>query len=268
MATLDRYLYEGNRTKKEYTDDGRRVFSEIERVALVSGCSGADSKEQLVDAIAACPDLFSLYDGLGMPGLRLCEIEPELIEPTVCKVRLRYKLYKPVDDQLKCQIRVGAAGENEETNIDNTGNPIVLKYSYLNKREKKDWPNPGIDPQEQSGIVQRLMPRPQISITRMEGTSPFDNACIYVGTVNNNPVWGKGARTLLCVAIDGTSEDGGGIYNVSYTFEYNKDTHDVKVIFIDPLTGKPPTDVGADGKKVVKIYPQTNFELMGLTLSL
>ncbi len=151
-----------------------------------------------------------------------------------------------------CIIQIGSSVSAGKTQKDNTGTQISVTLT---------------DQPAQVGDVDIQIPETVISFERREGSSPLTKAAAYTGYVNSISVTGFGARTLLCLGIDGNSSDGGTTWVVTYRFQYKVETWDAQIVYIDPETDRPHADVniaGLDGFTVVEIYPTADFNNLDL----
>ena len=144
------------------------------------------------------------------------------------------------------QISVGASITTRDTVVDRLGNLITVAHDVL---LPEVLPAGFVGPPanvptrvEQVRTVQIQQPQTVLRVQRVENGSPDVKARIFVGTVNKKAV-GKnnldGPRKWLCSRIDGTSNDGGTTYNVTYEFQHNFLEWGAFVEWIDPETGLP-----------------------------
>lgn len=131
--------------------------------------------------------------------------------------------------------------------------------------------------QYQGGDIDYQIPMMIFRYTRREPSDAYvgNKARQYVGTINelalfgdpNDEGSGDPPRTWLCSRIDGVSDDGGKTYNVTYEFQYNPETWDPVVVFVNPETGKPvPFPVWGESIRQVRVYRLANFFDLGLTI--
>ena len=159
-------------------------------------------------------------------------------------------------------IQVGASLQSVQANKDAFGD--LVQVTHGGKTQPATFP--------------MLVPRATIRKTRTRDESPLEDAKEYVGKVNTangfnlggNPVE---ARTWLCTAITGHSDDGGETYEVTYEFAYNPDGWDVPWVFFRAPDGKTPSGViDANGQVIdanaavqnVQVYAEINFNGLGL----
>lgn len=148
--------------------------------------------------------------------------------------------------------------------------PMWLKYRELGGPDEGPHPGPdGIPYQYQGGDVQYQIPMMVFRFSRREPSDAYvgDRARNFVGTLNNEPVFGDPVRTWLCTRIDGVSDDGGITYNVTYEFQYNPETWDPVIVFTNPETGKPVANpVWGESIRRVRVYRLADFFELGLTI--
>lgn len=165
----------------------------------------------------------------------------------------------PVNDTGPGLIEVGATVAEVDTEKDRAGTQITLSHDFSSDR--------GVE--TQGGVVRTYVPHATLRQTRKESANPGNKASTYVGKINSASIWSRGAKTLLCTAINGTSDDNGETYTVTYEFQHNPDGWDATVVFIDPETGRPPDGVASSGAnigvKTVEVLDDVSFS--GLNLS-
>ena len=93
----------------------------------------------------------------------------------------------------------------------------------------------------------------------------------YQGTINH-ATWRTlyAAKLWLCIGISWRSTDLTGTFEVTFRFEYNPSTWDVYLEYMDPTTGKVPSDVIAQGAYTdppLVIYPTSNFSTLSAVWS-
>lgn len=114
--------------------------------------------------------------------------------------------------------------------------------------------------QSQGGEVDVQIPQLVLQTDRIEKFSPKAKAKEFVGTVNSNIIGTDLPRTWLCTSIQGRTDNDGESYNVTYEFQFNPETWDAIVVFIDKETGNPPPGlVEGEGIQVVQVYRAKDF---------
>lgn len=242
--------------------EDERGWSELERVARITGVEGT-GYEKMVNALK-----YKLLPKIGdehpnVKNLLCTQREPSVIDLGAVDVRLVYERRNDFPS-----ITVGTAMITVETDVDSSGNDLVVEY----------------DGEKQDGVVTIPASVTTIDVHRREEGDPIDKSIKYVGTFNSGE-WKIGrrqigtlARTWQCTGYTGTSVDGKwfdcdisfrraphtGRYGDNYTYDQNYQ-------YTDPATGKLPTGV-IDGSAAVKAlakktwtaYPLTDFnEIIG-----
>lgn len=170
-----------------------------------------------------------------------------------------------------CTFTYKSGGIGFSTDPDDDGDVIVSQASGLEETETYVDKDDTQITVTHEGVVQPVavrifVPVATIECRRLEATNPRSRAATHVGSVND-AIWnGYAARTVLCEAIESTTDDGGDSYNSLYRFAYKAETWDASVIYRTP-DGKPvQSPVAGVGEKDVRIYPETNFGAMNITL--
>lgn len=196
------------------------------------------------------------------------DIEPTAVSHNTVTFRITYKEYRfPTS-----VIEVGSSVAQVETDKDAFGERVTVQYTYPDDYEWNAYLK-GVT-KTQTGLLSKIQPEPSITITRREMITGFDltsKKLIFEGTTNEAG-WELEPDALrdqwLCTSIVGRSQDNGRTYDVTYTFQYRRDTWNETVRFIDPGTGQPPSDlVSGTGYKDVFVYETANFNLLELFLA-
>lgn len=189
-------------------------------------------------------------------GLYLSDFELAGIDPDAVKVRLVYKEY-PFADQVR---RVGATTSQVVTNRGYFINPDTgVPWPFLSDMQVKytfpaDYE--GVNKEKYAGKEfttgaesTKLSPESTIVITRQVRIGETELSRLardFVGKVNKSG-WllapDDPAYTWLCTGIEGISNDNGSSYVITYSFQYREDYWMQTVLYIDPNTGRPPSDV-------------------------
>jgi hypothetical protein len=145
------------------------------------------------------------------------------------------------------------------SNLDRDGGTISVEHTYVGDAKF------GNDTKTQGGTVSFQQPQRVIRLTGRKITNrPWLVSTSIVGKLNNVAWYGAAAETWICSRVSYRAADVTGATNVYYfTFEFtnNPDGWQPFVTFIDPRTGKPPTDlVAGTGYKQVDRYDVVDFE--------
>ena len=174
------------------------------------------------------------------------------------------------------QIEVTTTLNQLTTNFDGGGNEMFVQHQFPPGEDGVERP-----PTLQLGEASIMVPTTTVNYMRREPRSPLAKARLYVGKTNSMPVFGDPARYWLCTHLGGPSDDGGLSYNVTYSFQ-RAEPHavagqdllpgwDAVIVFIDPATGKPPTNEAGGpvefgiGVKPYVMGRSIDFNLLNLT---
>jgi hypothetical protein len=248
-------IVEGNRGKKD-----SKGFKSKTRIALVYGLpSGSDNA---IDV--AINTLNSAGYSLGSQHptyteLYLSEYDASALSDDTVQVTLSYERKNKENDTSYVKISVGATLQQSQANTDNSG---ALVYTEYTDEDGKEHP-------KQYGTFSILLPNVTFSYSKTQSSSPGSDAIAYVGKVNATTFKGLDAGTVLCTAITGDSEDSGSTYDCRYDFHYKADGWKKKIIYTDPETGKPPSNIDAavnSGKSIkeIGVYTTAEFNDLGL----
>ena len=186
---------------------------------------------------------------------------PNSMMVTVQYEQLQPDQQPPNEAQLP-QVQVGSSVENTVTQKDVTGAQITVSHTYNETDENGD----GVTRTEtQGGEVEYQVPSTSVTFSRREGQSPAYKSRLFVGKTNAGSFGGDPAGSWLCTRIEGSSDDGGQTFNVTYEFQHNRDTWVATVVFIDPDTGRPPNGlVTGEGLIQVQVYQRIDFYQLNL----
>jgi hypothetical protein len=267
MAHLDRIdVVEGGSLSE--TQDGY----ECVRVAWVDGLSGRPD-ERLYNAVRAAgvPRFGDPHPSI--PNLRVVQRSAAFEGGNDrVVVTLTYRVPQanespPSDATGNTQagiVRVGSTVQGATTQKDVAGEPITVRHVFPADHEDPEFAGRTIT---QGADVELSIPQLVLTETRRENGTPADTARAYVGKVNQFAIFGGAARTWLCTRIEGTTNDGGLTYEVTYEFQYAEATWDAVVVFRDPKTQRPvDAPVSGEGLKTVQVYRVANFAALGLSL--
>ena len=271
-------IVEGSSYKK--TANGLEFVRKIGVSGITTGSAWARMQLAVEYSGAVEGERFRPEPGMPMSICKSVGAEPQDSNDTF----LVTATYGPTDmasedePELEAQVAVTTSTAQETTNRDWEGKFVVLEH-------------PGQAVTKQTGTMSVLVPRTSISIKRLESDSPLERSKEFTGKVNaeNWTVDGSApARTWLCSAISGNSNDGGATFEVTYDFLYRPNTSiwydgeenptavagwDQVITFTDPETGKIPDDVIdedtgkiliATAVQVVQVYEVINFNELDL----
>ena len=236
---------------------------------------------------AGVPAAGSLLETLALPPphtpLVLTERNVTLVDNDkgVCDVDLTYESVLNEGQNLNTPIFGGPVSEVEATvqqttsNLDVFGDLIVVRHTYPST--DPDYPNQLI---EQGGEITYFQPQYTLRLSGIKAmTFPSVLGNSVLGHINSDANWAGGdIHTWLCTAASWKIHD----YQQSYApnairwmfkfeFQYNPDTWDPTVGFIDNRTGKPPPNLvqgswplSPGGYMNVQKHPAANFsQLIG-----
>ncbi len=162
-------------------------------------------------------------------------------------------------------ISVGATAASRESFEDIKGTRMVVSHN-VEKDDGAGGTTTELVEQVRSASVTE--PQTVLRVTRLEIGSPDVKAREFVGTVNNKPI-GRldSVGVWLCTRIDGTSNDGGKTYSVTYEFQRNRLPWGFLAQFIDADTGLPILKADLNtGKEdqFYETYVKTDFSKLGI----
>jgi hypothetical protein len=205
--------------------------------------------------------------------LTLIERRVRLVEsdPTKVWVDLVYENFVDLEEDLDDPRGGYVTGEvrcnlqQKTSNLDIYGSLVEVSHTY-----PADDPNHPSETLTQGGEFQYYEPQRTIFIRGIKQTrTPWLIANAIIGRVNSTPFSGEVARTWLCTAcswkLSWAGRISGGVrenrYFMNFEFQYDADTWDPTVTFIDDVTGKPPPNlIPNTGYKTVEKMPSADFD--------
>lgn len=156
---------------------------------------------------------------------------------------------------------VASSTTETTTNLDKDGQPIYGTITF------SDGTTPAVQQLLEANI---LVPTLTIQFQRKERNCPIRKAIGYVGRVNDQAIGVFSAGTLLCTELEGTTNDGGQTYDVSYVFQHNPATWAAVLEYQDKDAGGAHADVNpatGNGLKVAQLYKEEDFGRLNLDFS-
>lgn len=160
--------------------------------------------------------------------------------------------------QVKCNL------QQKTSNLDINGDLVEVQHTY-----PEDDPNHADETLVQGGEFQYYEPERTVYIRGIKQTrTPWIIANAIIGRVNTNIWGGELPRKWLCTGCSWRLAWAGRMgvngrenrYFVDFEFQFNQDTWDPTVTFIDDVTGKPPPDLVAGvGYKTVTKMPAVDY---------
>lgn len=230
-----------------------------------------------------------------VPGLRVTNIAATALDIDKAKVTVTYSRpasdedtpYEPdtgpaADPEGRGTMSLSATVQDVETQRALDGAALLVLYTGELTDEDGNPVEVENDPQVATVTVGR--PMAVVTFTRKETASPISNAMVFVGAINSGRLGIFPPQTLLCSRIDATTSDDGLTFDVSYEFQFNRETWTAFIAYIDPETGQPPADIDqvpfpaeefpgdrfpslnalGNGTAVYDIYPQRDFGVLNL----
>jgi len=205
--------------------------------------------------------------------LVLVERNATVIDKTKVKIVLVYENFVDLEEDLTTPRGGYVTGEvrtnlsQKTSNLDINGNLVETQHTY--PADDPDYPS---ETKVQGGEFQYYEPQRTIFIRGIKTTrTPWLIANKINGRVNSVPFSGELARTWLCTACTWSLSWAGRVsggsrqnrYNMNFEFQFDPDTWDPTVTFIDDRTNKPPPDLVANvGYKNVTKMPEADFDAL------
>lgn len=255
--------------------------------AIVRNLSGPSGIIRLDNAISSVgiPQLGDIHSRLGVP---VQSVTAQFLEDsnTQALVTITYGLAQggggflndPDDENAQPQIEILSTLQPVQTQFDVSG--IVLNTGVYDEFPRGPDGNIIAGPPErfppQGGEIEDIVPMHTVIARRLERESPgIWKSPAHSGTINSTLVFGDPIHFWLA-NIEGSSDDGGDTWNVTYTFQRNPDTWNSVIVYQDPETGRVGRDVEApenmtpgstgNGSKVIQSRPATDFRLLELPM--
>ncbi len=199
-------------------------------------------------------------------NMELRNATASVVTGDVIQLRMEYRqrqfaAFSTVQDEIQSRLQVGSTLSQEQVNTDVNGKLLIVSYNL--KDENGD--STGVRKQ-QTGTVAVLLPQSTITVNREELESPLDKSRRFTGKANNGG-WlldpAATARTWLCTGITGNTQDNGDTWDVTYSFQFDRDIWDATIVFRDE-TGQVPGDVeekklGGGGISTYQMYKTVDF---------
>lgn len=240
--------------------EDRGAIIRLVRSAIVTDLAGPPAG-RLVEAAGAAgfPAVNTPPSGYGMDGLRLLKrtIKINPLDNTKADVLLEYGPYH----EMNLVWQVDSSSGQIQTERDAAGNPLTVSYTY---------PADYVIPQYAG---QTLTTGASASVMSSEATMrgearvltdfPYTITSLFNNAVNAFPFNGGLARTWLCTHCGAQLLDQGTrprTWLFSFVLQWRPFGWDQHYWFVDPNTGKPPSDlVYGTGIKPLTWYPELHF---------
>lgn len=205
------------------------------------------------------------------PGFSLIvrQREVDVIDEGITRVTINYENAYQIDnmpDRFDSPFMGAMQGEvrcnvqQKTSNLDGYGNQVVLYHLY-----PEDDPNFPNQLRAQGGEFSYFAAQRSFSITGIKETpAPWAIANSITGRVNLFPFSGEAPRTWLCVGCNWKPQGayyGATRFYMTFDFQFDPDTWDPTVVFIDEVTGKPPPNlILNEGIKMIRKHQAVDFE--------
>jgi hypothetical protein len=171
-----------------------------------------------------------------------------------------------VTGEVRCNI------QQKTSNLDLNGNLVEVEHTY-----PADDPNHASETLVQGVEFQYYEPERTVNITGIKQTrTPWLIANAIIGRVNSGVFSGEAPRKWLCTGCTWKIAWAGRMgasarenrYYMTFEFQFNADTWDPTVVFIDDFTNKPPPDLVPNvGYKTVTKMPAVDYNsVLGVIL--
>lgn len=237
---------------------------EAVRIAHVSGLTAGTST--MADALSAPGMPLPAAVHPNIPGVFVNERTVDSIgmASTQARVKIVYRSPEAAGTPPEPQpiegewlISGGTGLVSRRTNRDRLGTLITVSYTPVLAPGEMGPPAPIV----QAGEVD--VPLPQSTLVFQSivvTTTPGVLTKTYGGKVNSLTWQGGAPGTWLCTDATFTSRELPNKWLMRFEFQFNEDTHKFEVWWIDPETGRAPSDVIAGtGTKFIEEYDPVNF---------
>lgn len=244
------------------------------RDAIVSGIE-ADDWQALAIAMDAADvprygERLSNDRRSGVYNLVVIDRDVEMMDEGHAKVTLTYEnavQSENIEDRFDAPFlglmtgEVRCSVQQKNSNLDFNGEQVTLSHTYNND---ENWGN---QTRVQGGEFTYYAAQRQFAIHGIKATNyPWALANALTGSVNVFPWSGEAARTWMCMAANWKPEsnrDGVARYQMRFEFQFDMDTWDPTIVYIDDATGKPPPGlVFGQGIKTIQKHRAVDFEYM------
>jgi hypothetical protein len=236
----------------------RKDGAEKIRVAHVNSVSGTDAEREY-DALTT-NGIPEHGDALGASGLlarlKVVELAARCVDADKVSVTIRYATEEPAGanpaggEDEAVAYRVATSSVEVTTEVNRQGTQITVTHNSVT----------------QGAQVAVTNAESVLEVSRTEtNITPGEITQAYANHVNSVPWQGGLAGEWKCVEVDGTSNDGGETWKMTYRFQKRAGGWSPRAVFVDPETGQPPAALVADvGIVTVDWYPTANFAGLGL----
>jgi len=209
------------------------IMTEAVRTGQITGLSGTSMDAWADDAAGQLPLTGSVLS-IGGSNLVLENADFQVVDKAVADVTLVYRVRFGSgggngNNPLRDSFRMSAAMQQVQQVVDRDGNDVKVEFNG----------------DEQGGEFDVLIPQNNIEVVLFENTqTPWLTGLNWTGKVNEF-LWANGEPgTWICMGVDITPSNLAALpdpeYRMAYSFQYDPDGWDPKVVYIDPETGKVP----------------------------
>jgi hypothetical protein len=256
MASVIKHILEDISVREE----GGAV-AELVTTYHVTGLSD-NGEKTVIDALASCPGYNTSPSG--MPHLRLVQRTARMLDNSNQDARVTLT-YRPLgQDGFNFVFRGGTTAGQTETNQDANGNALVVHYTYPDPYPYN--PNLSGQTDTQMATVTVFLPQSTLMadcVTQVD--QPLYWSEFFSGGVNAF-TWNGGApHTWMCTRCDFEPWDlstDPPTWKFDFEFQRKLDTWDQFYFWVDPNTGRPPSDLVAGvGIKQAPFMKEVHFAM-------